>query len=169
MIRVRRVERRTKRSSASDPYAAALRLLTRRGYAEGELSRRLQGKGYSAEEISAALNRCRELGYLDDQHFATQRALALVRNGRAVGWRARLDLRQRGIDEELTGVSVAAAEAEHPPLELLRRDFTRRYPNFDYHSADLSGRRRVIQYFLRRGFELSLVLDFLQTTKDELP
>ena len=87
---------KTKRSSASEAYATALRLLTRRGYAEAELSGRLLDKGYSAAEAEVALARCRDLGYLDDAHFARQRALALLRNGRAVGRRAHLDLRQRG-------------------------------------------------------------------------
>lgn len=160
------MEQKTRRSNASDAYAAALRLLTRRGYAEAELSGRLLDKGYSAEEAEAALTRCRDLGYLDDAHFAEQRALALLRNGRAVGRRARLDLRQRGIDEDLAIEAVAAAEAEHPPLELLRQQLARRYPHFDYTAADAASRRRVINFFLRRGFELSLVLTTLHAEKD---
>jgi regulatory protein len=160
------MEPKTRRSSASEAYATALRLLTRRGYAEAELSGRLRDKGYSGEEAAAALTRCRDLGYLDDTHFAQQRALALLRNGRAVGRRARLDLRQRGIDENLAVAAVAAAEAEHPPLELLRQQLARRYPHFDYATADAASRRRVINFFLRRGFDLSLVLTTLHAEKD---
>jgi regulatory protein len=153
-------------SSVSKAYAAALRFLTRRGYAKTELRGRLLDKGYSAAEADAALARCRDLGYLDDTHFAQQRALALLRNGRAVGRRARLDLRQRGIDADLAATAVAAAESEHPPQELLRAQLTRRYPHFDYATADAASRRRIINFFLRRGFELSLVLTTLQAEKD---
>ena len=160
------MENKGRRSSASEAYAAALRLLTRRGYAEVELTARLLGKGYSEAETATALARCRDCGYLDDAHFAEQRALALLRNGRAVGRRARLDLRQRGIDEDLAVAAVAAAEAEHPPVELLRAQLARRYPHFDYDSADAASRRRVINFFLRRGFELSLVLNILHAEKD---
>ena len=162
------MEPKTKRSSASEVYATALRLLTRRGYAEAELNGRLLDKGHSAE-AAAALARCRDLGYLDDAHFAQQRALALLRNGRAVGRRARLDLRQRGIDENLAVAAVAAAEAEHPPQELLRQQLARRYPHFDYATADAASRRRTINFFLRRGFELSLVLTTLHAEKDNQP
>jgi regulatory protein len=160
------MEKKTRRSSASEAYAAALRLLTRRGYAEVELSGRLLDKGYSAAEADAALARCRALGYLDDAHFAQQRALALLRNGRAVGRRARLDLCHRGIDAELAAAVVAAAEKEHPPQELLRSQLARRYPHFDYATADAASRRRIINFFLRRGFELSLVLTTLHAEKD---
>lgn len=160
------METKTKRSSASDAFAASLRLLTRRGYAEAELHKRLLDKGYSASDVDAALARCRELGYLDDTHFAQQRALVLLRNGRAVGRRARLDLRHRGIDAELAATAVAAAENEHPPGELLRAQLARRYPHFDYARADVASRRRIINFFLRRGFDLSLVLTTLQTEKD---
>jgi regulatory protein len=160
------MEQKRKKSSATEAYTAALRLLTRRGYAEAELNGRLLDKGYSATETDAAVARCRDLGYLDDVHFAQQRALALLRNGRAVGRRARLDLRQRGIDEELAVAAVAAAETEHPPQELLRAQLARRYPHFDYACADAASRRRVINFFLRRGFELSLVLTILHAEKD---
>lgn len=160
------MEPKTKRSSASEAYAAALRFLTRRGYAEAELHGRLLDKGYSAADVDAALIRCRALGYLDDTHFAQQRALALLRNGRAVGRRACLDLRHRGIAAELATAAVAAAESEHPPQELLRAQLARRYPHFDYASADIASRRRIINFFLRRGFDLSLVLTTLQTEKD---
>ena len=163
------MEPKTKRSSASEAYATALRLLTRRGYAEAELGGRLRDKGYSAEAATAALARCRDLGYLDDVHFAQQRALALLRNGRAVGRRAHLDLRQRGIAPELAAAAVAAAECEHPPQELLRQQLARRYPHFDYATADAASRRRTINFFLRRGFELSLVLTTLHAEKDNRP
>jgi len=163
------MEIKRKRSSASEAYAAALRLLTRRSYAEGELNERLLGKGYSLLETVTALSRCRDLGYLDDTNFAEQRALALLRNGRAVGRRARLDLCQRGIADDLAFAAVAAAEAEHPPQELLRAQLARRYPLFDYASADPASRRRVIHFFLRRGFELSLVLSTLHAEKDNCP
>lgn len=163
------MEKRTKRSSASEAYGAALRLLTRRGYAEAELTGRLLDKGYSAEDTATALSRCRDCGYLDDAHFANQRALALLRNGRAVGQRARHDLRQRGIDTELACAAVAAAEVEHPPVELLRAQLAKRYPHFDYTTADISSRRRVINFFLRRGFDLPLVLTTLHAEKDNLP
>jgi len=163
------MEQITRSLKASGAYATALRLLACRGYAEAELSGRLLDKGYSAEDAEAALARCRDLGYLDDAHFAQQRALALLRNGRAVGRRARLDLRQRGIDEDLAFAAVAAAEVEHPPQELLRQQLARRYPHFDYASADTASRRRVINFFLRRGFELSLVLTTLHAEKDNRP
>lgn len=163
------IKKKTKRSSVSDPYAVALRLLSRRGYAEAELTGRLLDKGCSVEGVAAALARCRDLGYLDDTHFANQRALALVRNGRAVGRRVHLDLRQRGISEDLVADAIAAAEAEHPPAELLREQLARRYPHFDYANADIASRRRIIHFFLRRGFELSLVLTTLQAEKDNRP
>jgi regulatory protein len=163
------MEQKRRRSSASEAYATALRLLTRRGYTEVELSGRLLDKGYSAEDAAAALARCRDLGYLDDTHFAQQRALALLRNGRAVGRRARLDLRQHGIDAEVAAAAVAAAENEHPPQELLRMQLVRRYPHIDYARADAASRRRIINFFLRRGFELSLVLTTLHAEKDNRP
>lgn len=161
--------KKTRTSSGSEAYTAALHLLARRGYAEGELSRRLLDKGFNAEETAVALTRCRGLGYLDDEEFANQRALALLRSGRGVGRRIHLDLRHRGVDAETIAAAILAAENEYPPAELLRQQLDRRFPGFDYASADPSSRRRIINFFLRRGFELSLVLNTLQAEKDNRP
>ena len=59
------METKRRRSSVSEAYATAVRLLTRRGYAEAELSGRLRDKGYCEAEADAALARCRDLGYLE--------------------------------------------------------------------------------------------------------
>ena len=154
--------------STSSAWATALRLLTRRGYCAAELATRLRAKEYPEPEIAAALERCRDLGYLDDAQYAGMRARALLRSGRAVGRRAYFDLTRRGVDAQLAATAVTEAEAEHPAAELLRTMRERRYPHFNYAAADDNERRRVVNFFLRRGFELSLVLSILTQERDDL-
>ena len=47
----------------------ALTLLGRRDYSLWELVRKLEGKGYSRDEIDEAVARLREWNYLDDQRY----------------------------------------------------------------------------------------------------
>ena len=55
--------------NASDLWPLALRLLARRGHSVAELERKLKERGYSAAQIAPVIERCRELGYLDDSRF----------------------------------------------------------------------------------------------------
>ncbi|TRO78815.1 regulatory protein RecX [Desulfuromonas acetexigens] len=144
--------------SATSPWNAALALLARRDRSEGELAARLRRKGFTEEEIAATLERCREYGYLDDARFARQRARSLVSNGRAVGGRLRAELKQQGIDEELARQAAEEVENDIDSDQLLAELLERRFPGFSYAEADDRRRRRVIHYFLRRGFSFERIL-----------
>jgi len=146
----------------SDALPAVLRLLTRREHSEAEIADRLRKKGFAEPSVEAALKRCRELGYVDDARFALERARSLMRNGRAVGRRILADLRARGVHEAVALTAVREAEREYGEEELLADLRRLRFPDFSYVSADDRQRRRVVHYFLRRGFSLSLVLSFLK-------
>jgi regulatory protein len=142
-----------------DPLATALRLLTTRDRSERELAERLRRKGFDEPDCRETVARCRELGYLDDARFARGRARQLMESGRAVGKRLLLDLQQHGIDETLARETLSELEQERAPDTILVDLLQRRFPGFDYDQADDRERQRVIQYFLRRGFDLAVVLD----------
>ncbi len=146
----------------SSPFAAALRLLTQREHSIRELADRLQRKGFDEAACCAAIARCRELGYVDDARFARSRARQLLQSGGAVGRRLLLDLQQHGISEEQAREVIAELEGEFPRELVLQALLERRFPRFDYHAADDRERRRVVNYFLRRGFTLAEVLDLFK-------
>lgn len=144
--------------SATSPWSAALALLARRDRSADELATRLRRKGFTEKDIAATLERCREYGYLDDARFARQRARSLVGNGRAVGGRLRAELKQQGINEELARQAAEEAENDIDPDRLLAELLERRFPGFSYAEADDRRRRRVIHFFLRRGFAFERIL-----------
>ena len=148
--------------SASDPFAAALRLLARTERSSYDLADRLRKKGFDSAAIEAALERCRAFGYLDDTRFARSRARSLVQSGRAVGGRLLADLSRHGIDPETAQAAFDEARGDRDERALLSELAERRFPEFSWLTADDRSRRRVVQYFLRRGFSLSLVLTFFQ-------
>ncbi|BCR06169.1 hypothetical protein DESUT3_32380 [Desulfuromonas versatilis] len=145
-----------------DPYATALRLLAARDLSSFELAARLRRRGHADEQIDQVLKRCRELGYLDDRRYAEQRARSLQSSGRAVGRRLVAELKNRGLSDAEAQRAQQAAGEEFAEAQVLRELFERRYPRFSYHQADERERRRVVNYFLRRGFPLALVLSTLQ-------
>ncbi len=87
---------------------AGLRYLAGRSHSRLELARKLARKGFEAGEVEAALGRLTELGYLDDQAFAT----ALVRRRSASRGPAALaaELASKGIGRD--GVQAALADLD---------------------------------------------------------
>lgn len=152
-------------SSDSEALSAALSLLAVRGRSEAELAERLRLKGYSAKNIETAVKRCREMGYVNDAGFALERARILMRNGRAVGHRVLADLRRHGVDEAVARAALEQASREFDEEVLFSNILERRFTHFSYRTADDLERRRVVSYFLRRGFSLPQVLS-LMNSKD---
>ncbi len=145
----------------TDPWPTALRILTGRDYSQAELQRRLLDKGFEQIRIDDTLQRCLELGYLDDARYALNRATSLMNQGRAVGKRILLDLRQRGISEEMACQALDKARETCDEEQLLASIVERRFPHFNYSSAPVKERRRVVHFLQRRGFTINRIMDQL--------
>lgn len=98
----------------------SLRLLAQRRLTETQLWTRLARRGYTEEEVRAAVEACKSDGFVDDRLFAR---LFIDGRTKAVG-DARLvaELVQRGIDREAAVVSVATAEREEDERLVLACD-----------------------------------------------
>ncbi|WP_303720576.1 regulatory protein RecX [Malonomonas rubra] len=152
----------TSKSNDSDAFAAALRILTRRDRSEVELRKKLEQSGFSVSAIDQAIEKCRSYKYLDDQHYARERAKALFRSGRGVGRKVLLDLRRQGIADEIAQSAVIEASQEFPNSQLLQDQLDRRFPGFDFAQADEREKHRVISFFQRRGFPLNEIFSVLR-------
>jgi regulatory protein len=142
----------------TDPWPAALRILTRRDYSQFELRQRLTEKGFDPARIEATLQRCIELSYLDDARYALNRATSLMNQGRAVGNRVLLDLRQRGVQEEVANRALQLAREACDEEQILASLLERRFANFNYNSAPAKERRRVVHFLQRRGFTIDRIM-----------
>ncbi|MBN2644899.1 MAG: RecX family transcriptional regulator [Desulfuromonadaceae bacterium] len=106
------------------------------------------------------MQRCRELGYLNDEQVAAERAESLVRQGRAVGQSLRLRLRQEGFADQAIDQALehcAGASREHEVLEQL---VSRRCGTLENIRHDARQKRRLMAYLQRRGFSPSTIYDY---------
>ncbi len=154
----------TRKSNGSDPFTVALRLLTYRDRSTTELAGKLRDRSFDNREIESVLNRCLELGYLNDERFAFNRARALISSGRAVGIRALNELKRAGLDRALAERALAETESETDLPELLQDLRQRKFPDFVFSQATEKEKNRVVSFFQRRGFPISMIFDGL---KDE--
>ncbi len=150
------------KSNDSDPFAAALKILTRCDRSEAELREKLKQFGFDLAAIDEAVRKCREYNYLNDERYARERARALVRSGRGVGHKIRLDLRRRGLSDRHIEQALELVESEFSCHEMLCSQLERRFPSFDYAKADDRQRRRIIGYFQRRGFSLEQIFTVIK-------
>jgi regulatory protein len=136
--RIKELEAEDQRLSAIE---AALRLLSLGPRSEREVRDRLKRRGLRGEAIDAAVQRVRELGYIDDAAFARffveSRQAATPKSRRALAF----ELGRKGVARELVSESVselsdveaayAAAQRRLRSLSKLdRQAFTRRLGSF---------------------------------------
>jgi regulatory protein len=138
--------------------------LARRDFASAELRSRLLAKGFAPAAVELAIARAGDLGYLDDVRYAERLSRALVASGRAVGPRLALELRRRGLPDELVAAATAATRADGGEATALRDLIARRFPGFDFSGADAKSQRRVVNFLQRRGFPLDRILTELKRT-----
>lgn len=146
----------------------ALALLAGRDFSRADLARRLRGRGHSEEAVEAALERCRELGYLDDRTFARSRAAALLRR-RPCGRRALLaDLRRQGVPRTMGEQVVDEAIEEAGGERVLAAEAVGRWIDRHGAPADWAAAGRCADHLSRRGFSGAAVQDAMSSWLDEL-
>lgn len=148
----------------------ALRLLGFRARSRIELERRLRRSGHPPDAIDAALARCGELGYLDDQAFALSFARDRL-NLRPCGRRLLMtELRRKGVaqDAAASAIEEAFAEADLGEAEFAQQLAHRRLRSIAGLTQPVA-RRRLTAYLARRGFPPAIIQQAVQSALADLP
>jgi regulatory protein len=139
----------------------ALRLLGRREFSRQELDQRLRGHAESQAELEALLDDLAERGWLSDARYAD--AVVRKRKGQFARRAIAQELKQAGINEEVTAAALAAVDPDEEfaaALALCRRKF-RRAP------VDQKDKARQIRFLQSRGYAISLALRVLKHGSDQ--
>jgi len=148
---------------------AALGYLSYRARSGTELRRHLRKK-YAAEVVDQAVQRCLDLGYVDDRGFAESFARDRIRLKPRGSRRIVSELRARGVSETdaKAGVEAAFTASERTEADLLQDLARRRWQRLRQREPAVA-RRRLTSYLLRRGFahgEVRAVVDRLFSDAD---
>jgi len=143
--------------------AAALRFLKIRPRSIGELKEKLVLKGFSSMDIETTVSDLMASGSLDDRAFT--KSWINYRLARPFGFRRIIqELKAKGIDPEIIDQAVAQIKGSYDPqavaLELARRRW-QRLPDID----PAKKKKRVLDFLLRRGFEVDIVISVLKKLK----
>ena len=131
---------------------AAFNFLSYRPRSQAELSQRLHRRGFDGDNVAAVLARLEAQGLVDDLAFAQfwkdNRDSFRPRSQ----WLTRLELRQKGVAEEIINRVAAQVDDEDSAYRAAIAK-ARRLPTADYDGF----RRRLGDYLKRRGFGYGLI------------
>lgn len=130
----------------------ATRYLSYRPRSESELSERLCRRGFDSDSVEVVLGRLREQGLVNDVDFAQFWQDNRQSFSPRSRWLTRLELRRKGVAEEIIDQVVSAASDDDSAYRAaLGR--ARRLPVSDYQGF----RRRLGGYLKRRGFSYGVI------------
>ena len=145
----------------------AFRLLTLRAHSEKELRAKLQAGGFPAPVVEQVVRRCRELGYLNDEAFARQRARLLAVSRLAGDWRIAFDLRERGIDAGISAQVIAEVRGELGEEEAAKRLLRKKIRERPVATLTEREKAGLARSLMGKGFPTGLILKILKKTEEE--
>jgi regulatory protein len=155
-------------SSADAALQHAFELLSRRDFTVAGLTDKLRSKGHDQSDARAAVERCLELGYVDDHAFGRARA-ATVLERKPSGRRGLLqDLRRQGLDSTMAEQVAGEAYAELGGEAAVLRSALQRWIDRHGEPSDWREAKRCADHLARRGFASAAVHDALSPWLDEL-
>lgn len=151
----------------------AFRLLALRDRSEKELRRKLESAKFSPAVVDGVIERCRDLGYIDDARFARTLACTLAASRLLGNRRISFDLQERGIDGDIAAQAIAAADRELNEEQRLRSILEKRRTGrpADESNGDTSvffkQKARLVRNMMGRGFSPGLILQVINEREEE--
>jgi len=140
---------------SSDTLNKAVQLLSRRDHSREELRKKLIRK-HPSNRVEEVLDRLEELGYLDDERFARQRAGHLRTRRNWGNLRIEHDLLRLGVDAKIVQSIMGRLEKKSPEAEGLKRAVSgrKKISGAPETAVDL---KKLFDYCLRLGYPPDLI------------
>jgi len=139
----------------------ALRLLALRARSRAELQKKLSEREFTKSVIDRVLENLGELGYLDDEAFAVNRARHLAVNRLYGNRKIEEQLREKGIDREAAQAAIREVREEFPEMEGIARSATKKLQGRSIGGLNKKERLALARTLQAKGYHLGLILDYL--------
>ncbi|MGA6926455.1 MAG: regulatory protein RecX [Desulfosarcina sp.] len=145
-----------KRPDRSDALDRAYRILALRDHTRQELAVKLRQKGFDRAAVDGALQRCLELGYLNDARTAMTLARHLAESGYGP-LRIRHALGQKGVADATINMALAACGDEKTQLASARRMLEKKAVQLAREADPWRRRQKAYRFLAGRGFPLAVI------------
>jgi regulatory protein len=139
----------------------ALRLLALRGRSRAELRKKLAERDFEKAVIERVLENLVELGYLDDEAFAVNRARHLAVNRLYGNRKIEEQLREKGVSREAAREAIREVREEFPEMEGIARSAAKKLPGRSISGLDKKERLALARTLQSKGYHLGLILDYM--------
>ncbi len=145
-------------------YSQALRFLTLRAHSADELYKKLIKK-HTSESSRYAVEKCHELGFIDDEDFAERYCKELIEKKKFGLSRVRKELQIKGIDREIIDNVLSSAETDSSSqiLAIIEKKYSSCFDNE-------KDKKRMISGLMRLGYtygEIRSALSDYNITEDD--
>ena len=147
--------------AARKAYSSALRIVTVRAHSERELRIKL-GRKYPPGAVDAAIDRCRDAGFINDREFAALLARELAEKKRYGIMRIRQELAARGVEREYVEEALDMPDVDFS--ENIRYIIETRY--YDCLDSE-KGRRKLFAALSRSGYGYDEIKEVLSDLGEE--
>jgi regulatory protein len=152
------------RSKKTTALESALASLSRRPLAEAELRRKLLQKGFSEEEVSDAVVRCRGYGYVNDSELVSRYAFALAREKKLGAWAVARKLETRGFSKDLVERAVTELECSQDIPSEQERAAALASKKFRGGEKLPENREKLVRFLRAKGFDWEVIRSVFSTS-----
>lgn len=139
----------------------ALRLLALRGRSRAELRKKLAERDFSKSVIERVLENLVELGYLDDEAFAVNRARHLAVNRLYGDRKIEEQLREKGVAREAAKAAIREVREEFPEMEGIALSAAKKLQGRSMDGLNKKERLALARALQGKGYHLGLILDYM--------
>jgi regulatory protein len=125
------------------------------------LRKKLAERDFGKAVIERVLENLVELGYLDDEAFAVNRARHLAVNRLYGNRKIEEQLREKGVSREAAREAIREVREEFPEMEGIARSAAKKLPGRSISGLDKKERLALARTLQSKGYHLGLILDYL--------
>ena len=154
-----------KNSVPCSAFEYAMKILSKRSYAESEVRTKLKKKNYPAEEIESAIADCKRYSFINDEIYAADYAAIL--NSRGCGnMLIRRKLAMLRIDENFIDNAVAAVSENE--LNAAKRSFDFKMRMLERERDHFKKKQKLYAFMVSRGYSFDIIRSLLEDFNTEV-
>ena len=154
-----------KNSVPCSAFEYAMKILSKRSYAESEVRTKLIKKSYPAEEIESAIADCKRYSFINDEIYAADYAAIL--NSRGCGnMLIRRKLAMLRIDENFIDNAVAAVSENE--LNAAKRSFDFKMRMLERERDPFKKKQKLYAFMVSRGYSFDIIRSLLEDFNTEM-
>ena len=149
------------KSSQKKALNSALRILTPRDHSKYELVKKLKQRGFSRQDIDAAISFCERFDYINDERTAHIYIRQLKRKGYGKK-RIKLELNKKGLKGTRIQGIVDQSVSENDEREGAERLVIKSIKRFEREKDVLKRRAKIYRFLHARGFSPAIMAEMVE-------